>query len=53
MPTNDKGISYQIKLSNSIAIFPIDGETADALVAGADKATFQAKKTRRGYAFVS
>ena len=53
MPINGNDSSYQIKLSIGIAIFPKDGETADALVAGADKAMYQAKKTRSGYAFAS
>jgi diguanylate cyclase (GGDEF)-like protein len=53
MQINGSDISYHIKLSIGIAIFPKDGETADALVAGADKAMYHAKKTRSGYAFAS
>lgn len=49
---NNDDISYSIKLSIGIAIFPEDGETADDLVAGADKAMYKAKKNKTGYAFV-
>ena len=50
---NDDVKSYNIKLSIGIAIFPKDGETADALVACADKAMYQAKINKTGYAFAS
>lgn len=53
MQINGNNINHHIELSIGIAIFPKDGETADTLVAGADKAMYQAKKTRSGYAFAS
>ncbi len=48
---DNNDISYNIKLSIGIALFPNDGETAEALVAAADKAMYQAKKNESGYAF--
>lgn len=48
---NDDAIHYNIKLSIGIAIFPKDGETADALIACADRAMYRAKKDKTGYAF--
>lgn len=50
---NGNHISYNITLSIGIAIFPNDGETAEALIASADKAMYQAKKNKSGYAFAS
>lgn len=48
---NNDDISYNIKLSIGIAIFPKNGKTPDALVACADKAMYLAKKNKTGYAF--
>jgi len=53
MQVNGNDISHHIKLSIGIAIFPKDGETAETLVDGADKAMYQAKKNKSGYAFAS
>lgn len=50
---NDDVKSHNIKLSIGIATFPKDGETADALIACADKAMYQAKKNKTGYAFAT
>jgi len=50
---NNGAISYSIKLSIGIAIFPRDGETGDALIACADQAMYRAKKDKIGYAFSS
>lgn len=46
------GVSaLSVKVSIGIALYPADGLTADALVKGADKAMYQAKKAKSGYAF--
>lgn len=42
-------ISLVIHLSIGIATFPADGNTAEALVANADKAMYQAKRNKSGY----
>ena len=49
---NNDCISYNIKLSIGIALFPRDGTTPQALVACADKAMYLAKKNKTGYAFM-
>jgi diguanylate cyclase (GGDEF)-like protein len=48
---NGEAISYSIKLSIGIAIFPKDGQTAEALIDCADQAMYRAKKDKTGYAF--
>jgi len=45
----DIDISLVINPSIGIAIFPTDGTTAEALVANADKAMYQAKRNKSGY----
>lgn len=42
-------ISLIVHPSIGIAIFPADGTTADALIASADKAMYQAKRNKSGY----
>lgn len=49
----DINISLIISPSVGIAIFPADGMTADALVANADKAMYQAKRNKSGYSLFS
>lgn len=51
MSVNDVEISLKVGLSVGIAIYPVDGTTADSLVKGADKAMYRAKRDRSGYAF--
>lgn len=46
----DINVSLVVHPSIGIAIFPADGITADSLVANADKAMYQAKRNRSGYA---
>jgi diguanylate cyclase (GGDEF)-like protein len=43
-------LSLIVRPSIGIAIFPADGATADLLVANADKAMYQAKRNKSGYA---
>ncbi|MFA6179114.1 MAG: GGDEF domain-containing protein [Candidatus Methylopumilus sp.] len=42
-----------INPSIGISVFPGDGELADILIKSADKAMYQAKRTKSGYAFAS
>jgi diguanylate cyclase (GGDEF)-like protein len=42
-----------ITASIGISVFPDDGESADVLIKSADKAMYQAKRTKSGYAFAS
>ena len=43
-----RGTDVQISFSIGIAVFPEDGETAEALLAKADEALYQAKRAGRG-----
>lgn len=47
----DLAVSLSIGASIGISIFPKDGATSDALVKSADKAMYQAKRTKSRYAF--
>jgi len=49
----DDHISLSVGASIGIAMFPNDGTTAGALVASADKAMYQAKKTRSSFSFAT
>jgi len=49
--TGSEVSALSVKVSIGIALYPADALTADALVKGADKAMYQAKKTKSGYAF--
>ncbi|HSH97163.1 MAG: diguanylate cyclase [Methylophilaceae bacterium] len=42
-----------ITASIGISVFPDDGESADVLIKSADKAMYQAKRAKSGYAFAS
>jgi diguanylate cyclase len=48
---HDLTISLSVKASIGISLFPIDGTTADVLIARADKAMYLAKKNGSGYLF--
>jgi diguanylate cyclase (GGDEF)-like protein len=48
---NDVEISLEVGLSIGIAIFPVDGTTAESLIRIADKAMYRAKRDHSGYAF--
>ena len=48
---NDMTCAPAVSASVGIAIFPRDGETASALIRNADKAMYEAKRDRSGYAF--
>jgi len=43
---------FQVAASIGISIYPRDGTTAEVLIAGADKAMYDAKQRRSGYAFM-
>lgn len=47
----DRVVSLTIKASVGIALFPKDGTTAEMLIQNADKAMYQAKRDKSGYAF--
>ena len=47
----DCNIAMSLKASMGISIFPKDGNTVDALVSSADKAMYQAKRTKSGFSF--
>lgn len=47
----DRVVSLTIKASVGIALFPKDGTTAEMLIKNADKAMYQAKRDKSGYAF--
>lgn len=44
-------VSPNVKASIGIAVFPRNGTTAEMLIKSADKAMYQAKRTKSGYAF--
>jgi diguanylate cyclase (GGDEF)-like protein len=46
-------LSLSVRPSVGIAIFPVDGQAADVLLAHADQAMYQAKKNKSGYALFS
>jgi diguanylate cyclase (GGDEF)-like protein len=48
---NDMTCAPAVSASVGIAIFPRDGETASELIRNADKAMYEAKRDRSGYAF--
>ena len=48
---HDRTISWSIKASIGIFVFPKDGSTADTLVKNADKAMYVAKWNQSGYSF--
>ncbi len=49
----DGSVSLTISASIGISVFPKDGTTAEALIKNADKAMYEAKRTKSGYAFAS
>ncbi len=49
--TNEGTLELSIKPSIGIAIFPTAGETVDALIQSADRAMYQAKRNKIGYAY--
>ena len=49
--TGDPANSWSVRSSIGIALFPKDGDTADALVRGADKAMYRAKRDGTGHSF--
>ena len=50
---NDLIIRPSVKASIGISIFPKDGTTAEVLIQSADKAMYEAKRNKSGYAFAS
>lgn len=49
--SNGESLSLRVGCSIGIAMFPVDGETADELVKSADAAMYHAKRERAGHAF--
>jgi len=47
----ERVVNLAIKASVGIALFPKDGTTAEMLIQNADKAMYQAKRDKSGYAF--